>query len=343
MNSPDSPDFKHYLREYESQGVGKLLYALILGLVGQTIKHYPPEIYSPNEIWDEDAISALCHDFTMEKLLRKGWLEYHLLTQQTIAGLTQVLTRDFRHFLISRRKRSVYLNLFKRVKTLLRNDHSFKCFYPHQKSIATVWGLSKWEEPELAQELDEVLAAMFAVRLPPLVRYRADSKKLSHLLSNDDLGRLLEESFEALGKCITLQLLMESLRYRLDLVEIDIVSLDEPIGKHSQVAPLTYADVVPDSTSPSREVSATLYAEDIYERLTDRQRGVVALRLSRAGSTLEQIGDRIGVSKSTVHNDLATVAELVDAADLTQKEAEELLSHLCKLCLRHIERLEKAS
>lgn len=334
------PEFKDYLREYEAEGVGILLYTLIFDVVRQTVIRYPPETYSPNQVWDEDAITALCHDFTVEKLLEAGWLEHHLLAQETTTGLKRVLRRDFRHFLVSRRRRSEYLNLFGRVRKILHDDPHFQVYHTHQNSALSIWGLDKWADKGLAQQPDEVVEAMFTVELPPLIRYRADSKKLSHLLSNDDLGLLLESTFQTVDKHISLGLLMEGLRYRLGLLEAGIVSLEEPVGRRDEDGGQTYAEIVPDLSNLDTEVIAAIFAEDIFERLTDRQRRVLALRLSLLDPTLERIGECIGVSKSTIHNDLNTVAQSITATNVTQEEAEKVLSHLSEICVHYLEQTD---
>jgi len=335
-----SPDFADYLREYEAEGVGELLYGLILGLVKQVVQRYPPAVYSPNRIWDEDAITSLCHDFTMEKLLGAGWLEHYLLTQETTGALRQVLGRDFRHFLISRRRRSEYSNLFGRVRRMLREDPSFQVCHAYQDSSMGTWGLENWANKEIAQRLDEVVEAMFTVALPPLIRYRPDSKKLSHLLCHDDLRCLLETTFRTVDKYIGLVLIMEGLRYRLGLLELAVVSLDEPVGRQDENGCRVYADIIPDLANPETELTSAQIAEDIFERLNDRQRDVLALRLSSIDPTLNHIGDCLGVSKSTVHSELAIAAQHISAADVTHEEAEKVLSYLSELCVCYLERTD---
>ncbi len=334
------PDFKDYLREYEAQGIGTLLYALILDLVRQVVRRYPPGIYSPNQVWDDDAITALCHDFTVEKLLGAGWLEHHLLAEETIAGLKRVLRRDFRHFLISRRRRSEYLNLFGRVRKILRDDPRFQAYRAHGNAAAGIWGLDKWTNKEIAQQLDGVVEAMFTVELPPLIRYRADSKKLSHLISNADLGRLLESTFRTVDRYISLGLLMEGLRYRLSLLESAAISLDEPVGRQDEDRGQTYADIVPDLANPETEVTSVQIAEDIFEMISDRQRRVLALRLSLTDPTLKQIGKRIGVSKSTIHNDLTVVTQHIASTGATKEEAEKVILYLSELCMHCLEKTD---
>jgi hypothetical protein len=333
----NTPDFAAYLREYEAEGIGELIYGLILGLVRQVVVRYPPEVYSPNQVWDEDAVTSVCHDFTLEKLLEAGWLEHHLLAQDTVAGLERVLKRDFIHFLISHRRRSEYQNLFDRVRKILHNNHRFQAVYAHRHAAAGIWGLNGWDGREIAQQIDEVVQAMYAIQLPPLIRYRPDSKKLSHLLGNDTLVQLLESTFQTLGKCISLGLLMEGLRYRLGLLEAGTISLDEPVSGQDEDEGQTYAEIVPGVTSPELEITSGQIAEDIFERLTDRQRSILALRLLQPDPTLEQIGAHLNVSKSSVHNDLTAVVQLIATAGVTQEEMEKVLLQISELCVHHLD------
>jgi hypothetical protein len=99
----NTSEFSDYRNEYMTIGVGPIIYGMICQLVAETIQHYPPSVYSINKIWDDDAVSGICNDFIIEKLLRKGWLEYYFLSLDTTKGLINVLRRDFRHFLISKR------------------------------------------------------------------------------------------------------------------------------------------------------------------------------------------------------------------------------------------------
>ena len=330
-----NPEFGAYLSEYETEGIGMLLYSLILDVVRRTIHRYPPMVYSPNQVWDEDAVTGVCHDFTLERLLKDGHLAHHFLTHTTVGGLAKALALDVRHFLISRKKRSELSNLFGRTREILQTDPRFKVHRAYSKAAVSSWGLDEWtEERSVAQRLDEIVGAMFAVELPSLVRYRADSKKLSHLIGTDDLARLLVLTFRAVGKYISLGLLIEGLRHRLGLLETDTISLDEPIYVADQGEVRTYFDVVPDSTNVETEASVLQTAEEVFERLTNRQRRVLALRLSMCNPTLEEIGECLGVSKSTVHNDLVAIGQHIAAMDVTQEEVEVVLGYLSEICVR---------
>lgn len=326
--------FNEYQREYEAEGIGSLLYGLIWDIVAKSVKRYPPDVYSPNLNWDEDAISAVCHDFIMQKMLQSGYLEYHLLTQDTTQGLIHVLHRDFRHFLINLKQRSEYSNMFQRVKDILSNNNLFLVYYPHNNVLANIWGLHIWQGSNISvvQHLEDVVEAMFTVELPPLIRYRADSKKHSHLLSTLDLTQLLESTFQTVGMCIRLDLIMEALRYRLALLDVDVALLEDAVNQSHENGQQTYADIIPSQVDLEAEVTSKEIAEDIFERLTDRQRRVLALRLSLLNPTLEQIGEELKVSKSSVHSDLGIVTQNILISCPRPEEAEVVLETLSELC-----------
>lgn len=335
---PRTP-FQDYLAEYETSGIGPLLYSLILEIVAQVSKHYPPNIYSPNQQWDEDATVALTHDFAIDKLIEAGWLEHHLLTQETTRGLEQVLRRDYRHFLISRRQRTEYLNLYERVKRILADEGRFKARYEHPNSAASLWGRATWDSTSgdsPVQDIAEVVEAMFEVELPPLVRYRADSKKLSHLLSQRELTRLLEETFLITGKPVRMDSLMEALRYRLGLLETASISLQDPVGNRGENGSQTYADLISDPGALEATLSNQEAAEDIFERLTDRQRHVLAFYSSLQAPTLETIGEAVGVSKSTIQNELKVITIYISSTVSGQEDAERTITNLSEICGRYM-------
>lgn len=332
-----TPDLRDYLLEYESEGIGDLLYSLIAGVVKHDAPRYPPGVYSPNQVWDEDAVSSISHDFIMDKLLKAGRLEHHLLAQENLAGLKKALRYDFRQFLINHRHRTEYLNIFLRVKKILYNDSRFRALNQDSSLSTSIWGLGQWTNKDIAQKLEEVVEAMFAVELPPLVQYRPDSKKLSHLLSNNGLADLLELTFRRIDKYISINLVMDGVRYRLNLLDTDPISLDEPLEQESDNSLVTKGDFIPDPTDLETQLTVSQITEDLFEQLSDRQRRVLALRLSTPESTLERLGELIGISKSTIYNDLTAIERLISNTDLTQEEAEQTLARLSELCTHYLE------
>jgi predicted DNA-binding protein YlxM (UPF0122 family) len=178
-------------------------------------------------------------------------------------------------------------------------------------AIGSLWGLTSWlPTKEVILDPHDVMTIIEAIQLPPLIRYRSDSLKISPLISNYELSRLLEEIFLTLVKMIPLGVMFDAICNRLGVLTIDeILSLDETIGDENDQ---TLADVIPSSDIYiEAEVSSKQIAEDIYERLSDRQREILAAQFETGNLTLIEIGERIGVSKSTVSNELVNIGRII--------------------------------
>src|SRR5689334_14642957 len=118
--------FQDYVDEYIAEGIGPLLYHLILDAVRQVVVRYPPSLYSPDRVWDEGAVRGICHDFILTRLIKAGWLSHHLMAQESVEGLKRVIRRDVKHFLINQKRRSEYTNIFTRLYHILREDTRFR-------------------------------------------------------------------------------------------------------------------------------------------------------------------------------------------------------------------------
>jgi len=329
-----------YIDEYLAEGIGQNLYELIFEVVKQECRKYPPVLYSPYKSWDKYAISGLAHDFMIEKLIGKGWLEHHLYTQETINGLRQALRRDLRHFLISKKEKSEISNLYGRVKKILKNNDHFKSFYPSGKFHLSIWGLSEWidQGKSVEQNLEKIVEAMFSVKLPPLIRYKPESEKLSHLISNDDLERLLIEIFEHLKKSLSLSMIIEALRYRLGVLSTEFVKLQDSIKVGNVESNLTYEEKIPslDQGYPEKQFERSEIVNRIYQKLSDRQRKILACRLCENYSTYEDIGKQLGISKSTVQNEIEIIVDMMKNEDINHRDAEDIIMQLSDLCYQYL-------
>lgn len=327
------PELNDYFLEYQAEGVGELLYGLIFQVAQETAHRYPPDIYAPNRVWDEDAISSLVQDFSISWLLENGRLEYYLLSCGSSSGLKSAIRSELKRYLTNQKRRSEYTNLFGRVKLVLLED-DFQLVAGRLEQInSTIWGLKEWGEKPTVQQREAMIEAMFTVTLPPLIKYRADSKKLSPVITTSDLRRLLREALVYLDSYIGFSLLMQSLRYRLNMFDIDEISFEQTITSDSEQ---TYADIIPATRSLEEVVSSALIAEDLFDRLTDRQRKVVALYMSLQNPTVERIAEQSGVSKSTVHNELKHITDIIEALELTPDETAGTLSSLGDVCAKYI-------
>lgn len=318
-----TPDFDALVSEYQAEGIGQTLYSFISDIVAGVTRHYPAPYYSPNEIWDEDALSGLCHDFIVEKLLRAGLLDHYLLSLQTVAQFRQVLQRDFRHFLINRRRKDEFSNLVRRVHRILITNDQFAT------TSSGLWGLQGWSTDEEIQRLDAVVQAMYKVDLPPISRYKAASRKIDHLISTPDLERLLADTFKELGRFIDFQLLIHAIRYRLNLHDIQEASLDEPGDTQDGDIP-SLSDIIPANYEiPAVELTDIVLR--IYSQLSAREQRTLSVYLSLEAPTLEDVSARLDISKSTVGNHLSRFTKFVTDAELTEQEIHKLFEQLSEL------------
>lgn len=322
-----TPSLIDYIQEYEAIGIGDLLYNLIAVIVKRIASNYPAAFYSKDGTWDEAALEDITQEFTLEWLLERGQLEYYLLAVETTTSLNRGLAKAFKQYLVNNRRRTEYSNLFMRARRCLKENEAFQP-YGRTSQSAEIWGLANWDKCDVEQQLETVVNAMYQVPLNPPVRYRADSKKLSHVIAQSDLKRLLHETFRFIGNCISFDLIVQALRYRLNLFEVDEVSFQEIIATSTELA---YEDVISLTTSIENEISAVATAEDIFERLTDRQRAILPMYLSSPSKTLDQLSYEIGVSKSTIHNDIRSIDDQI-RANLDGAEAEQTLHHLSQMC-----------
>lgn len=324
--------FSDLLNEYQSIGIGNLIYSLVSNIVSEVTRYYPPSAYSPNGVWDEDAVSGICNDFIFNKLLKKGWLDSYFLSLDSMEGLKRVLKRDFRHYLISQKTRTEKNNIYMRVKRILKNNPKFQGAGDSTHS-GSVWGLTDRAQEDVVQDPYEVMMVLETVQLPPLIRYRSDSAKISPLISNLDLLRLIEETMIMLDKKISLGVLVEAICNRLGVVTDEIISLDDTFGNENDQF---LADIIPSSDAQvEANVSSIQIAEDIYERLSDRQREILALQLELQAPTLADIGERLGISKSSVGNELFTIERVIRDSKPSSYELDLVIPLLKELFNRN--------
>lgn len=329
-------DLNRHVQEFQSEGINTLNYSLIHTCVKITAYRYPAEVYSPNSVWDTQSIMDVTQSFVLDWLLARGRYEYYLLTVDTYNGLKQGIISEFKKYLTNEKRRSEYSNLFTRMKAILLNNNEFELISGDVRFMKyTIWGLVDSNFREEVQDIDQVLEAMFDVDIPPAIKYRPDSKKMSPIIATVDLKKLLFQSMYKLEQCVGFDLLIQGLRYRLNLLDIDAVALEETINGAVDV---TYEDVISESENIENIIISQLSSDEIFEVLSDRQRTLLAWYLATENPTLEGIGAKLGISKSLVHDELRAIQNLIKSStpNLGQEHAEQILLSLGDLCAQHI-------
>jgi hypothetical protein len=325
--------FEDYLQEFQDGRIEDLNYPFVIAIAEAMCPKYPPEIYSPESIWDKDTMKQLADEFFVEVLLQKDRLKYHYLTQESVIGLKKATTKDFQNFLRNKKLRTEATNMYRRMLDILSKNNQFEIIQDHPKSNVRVCRPSGTNQDvsQTCQKLEEILRVMFSIDLPPIVRYRADSKKESHLISTDDLVKLLTETTKILGKPISVGILFEALKYRLNILEIETLAFEAPIST-ANGSNLTFLDVTPDYTTEDAEMQliARESAVNIYERLSDRQR--IIFKLWIKDYSLVKIAGQVGVAKSTVHDEICNIQREISNEQPTDDETEIIAQYLSTLC-----------
>jgi DNA-directed RNA polymerase specialized sigma24 family protein len=322
-------EFQNLVNEYASVGFGELHYREVLRMVRAVVlgRRYPPS-YSPTGRWDEDAFTALAHDWISQKLLRYHQLEHLLLSNQTLGGFRKGLELSFVQYLIGQKKRTTLDNLFRRASAILEADARFYCFSESQKKANRLWGLATWEQPEAYQGPEEELIA-FGLRLPGIrvIRYRANAKKLSPVISDHELGNFLEALLDSVGGLINLSQFATVFRFRFNLLEVTEVSLDEPVFTDEDGHALRRGDMLAAETVTEEVLLEEEVARSLLTALSVRQQQVL-LEYAHPDATLTSVAERLGCSKSTVDNELRRVMEALRGSTDTIEEAEAVYARL---------------
>lgn len=322
-------DLDALIEEFASGGIGQQLYREILGTVRAVVfGHGYPPAYSPTGRWDEDAITALAHDWATDKLLRRGQLEYLFLANETLRGFHKGMELSFRHFLIGQKKRTELDNLFQRANAILEADARFKILAETGRKATRLWGLSTWESRGALQGSDtELIAAGFRVPDVPVIRYRPDARKLSPVISDRDLAEFMLRLFEEIGSGLSLERVVVVFRYRFNLLEAEEVSLDRPAAVDQEGRELALGDTLAGGTLPEDEALAAETAAGVLRELSPRQRRVL-LEYARPDATLTSVAELAGCSKSTVENELARVMRAIARSAGGPDEAQAVYERL---------------
>lgn len=155
--------------EYQAQGIGARILDEIRILASRVVSNYSPQVYADVSGWNE-GLDDLVQEFVTTVLLEEGQLDYTMLHASDLDHFRRLLTRQLRHLLARRRRRTVIDNLLDRCKTIAASAP----FTQH--SSGTQWSYSLGEveagrSHSLARE--SVLRATAAkVSMVPIVRSR---------------------------------------------------------------------------------------------------------------------------------------------------------------------------
>jgi len=269
------------LAEHRAERLGRLWYAEIRSACASKARRYPPGPYARASAWDEAAIDDLAMD-AVERLLRKGQIEYICDVAASAGHARALLHRQIRFALLERRERTVVDNLLERAVEVLRGPG-----YHEQLGPPPSWTAAGTGEPPPPAEAHTPQGRLLALRLRRLPRLpAAGTERASPVWSLRTLERAVADAVATLG-AVTHDSLGAVLRDGLtSLVPSELVSDEAGIGRRDPAA------------GPEEEAVARQSAELALGALTAREAHVLACKLH--GLSDADAATEICVSRPTV-------------------------------------------
>ena len=263
-----------------------------------------PVLYSPYGRWDEEAIEEVFADWVAVRLIERGQLRAMLQRAPLLRVFQRMAETSLRQHLIDRLPPSHASNLFARVQTLLQEGEF--------TSRGDQWSLHEWPFNQFEGGDTEKLSYAWGLGHFDVIRYDPEARKLSPLLSTEDLERFLRGMLN--GGAMTAGDLVRTLCERFGVKEPQVASLDGSVLASIELDPAHAPEV--------NELVGTTIAE-----LSGRQAQVLVGKAE--GKTGRQLAEELGCSTGTVSHELTRIAEITarlgtDAPEVLKKVIDDL-------------------
>lgn len=279
-------------REYESQGIGRLLYGIVAGVARSVSHSYDPQVYARAARW-EDGLEDLLHD-VVEALLDEGQIDYIMLHAVDEDHVRRLLARQVRRVLARRRTRTVVDNLLDRCKRIVasepfrRIDHNGTWSF----SLACQEADSRVPNAEDLKAVARDLAALPRVTPGP-------SERSPIVYAEETLRVLLRVVSEKLATVVSVGDLDAIFKFLLTSWVPTLLGIDE--GAYGLERP---AQLAPDDMLIAADTATRiLLALDPARRLL--------LRLKLAGISDSEVAHEFGISRPTAADRKKGVLDLI--------------------------------
>jgi hypothetical protein len=285
----------------QARDIDPRLVAELQGVVARLVRYsgLPPSA-APYGVWNTEAEQEVFQSWVTERLIARGQLQSLLDQAANLESFRRLAERSLRQHVLNERDRSQAQNLFSRSKELLGQDDDFHKFVEAARPQDDWWGLAAWrDDPRspFAADDDRLLAELWALGDFTLIRYRPDARKLSPLLSTQELKRLLEGLFGRVQALLTLSLTIRAVERRFDLGDVRTESLEIPEAQAI-------------GTEESDELVLDETALAVIAALTSRQ--IEVLLGKEEGETIDTMSERLECSVGTIVNEERRIAAVLD-------------------------------
>jgi len=292
-------------------------------IVWPTVRQYPPSEYSPYGAWDQSTCEDVLSDWITERLWGRADLLAMLSSAMTLQQLRAALTTSLRQHLTNKRRRSIASNLYKRVRTILRNDPMFRSISSSSLGADERWTATASESPtpsslsvgELAQIASELSDNDLEV-----VRYGPFSQKLSPILRDPQLREFIHHLLRRAGGTVTLSTIIEVMRFRFSLPIEEHTELDESFRSLTR--------------GPANEALINVSARSVVSRL-DVEEAAIVNSYFRSGGSLSETAELCGYNVQLVRNVVYRTFEMVCECSESEDDARAILQTVESLLIQH--------
>ena len=290
--------------EHEREGIGEIIYALIAEALVAQVRRYPLTLVLGRAVdrLDEQIRDELVIEFA-EHLLG-GRLAEALAHATGERHLLFLLRARARQFLQNRLRGGERENIAARTLRLLRTSR----FVPEQRAEAR-WSIRGAPTVPVTASDDDLRRMARTLPIPAsLRRFRRNTDIASAVLTDEDLEALIVRALEEAGGSLTIGQLRGIIEERLRLLPTETVSIYRRTDNEPALE-----DILESPNAEYEQADLAMLATDIVDELSERQLHILRLRL-RDGRTREEAAEALGVSHSTIDNELARIRDIVLAA-----------------------------
>ena len=290
--------------EHEREGIGEIIYALIAEALVSQVRRYPLTLVLGRAVdrLDEQIRDELVIEFA-EHLLG-GRLAEALAHATGERHLLFLLRARARQFLQNRLRGGERENIAARTLRLLRTSR----FVPEQRAEAR-WSIRGAPTVPVTASDDDLRRMARTLPIPAsLRRFRRNTDIASAVLTDEDLEALIVRALEEAGGSLTIGQLRGIIEERLRLLPTETVSIYRRTDNEPALE-----DILESPNAEYEQADLAMLATDIVDELSERQLHILRLRL-RDGRTREEAAEALGVSHSTIDNELARIRDIVLAA-----------------------------
>jgi len=250
-----------------------------------------PAHYSPYGVWNREAVDEVFSDWIAVRAVGRGQLRAILQRAPALKVFRRMVETSVRQHLIDGLKPSQAANLYERTVELLSSGD----FGSRGSGTGKLWHLADGPFDPFDGDDRQLLAVAWSLGAFEVIRYDLEARKLSPLLSADDLERFVVGMLSAGSMTAATVVRAVKLRFALDD--------DQPSGDLEDALHVIAAPEPQSAPVIAELVTATL------AELSQRQARVLM------GTSKEvpgrELAARLGCSTGTISNELRQIREIL--------------------------------